>query len=143
MKECCGPRGSTIGPGPLEYLVLRQGAESPPTHTCTQKNWAKDQVKVGKIEPKLGERQKNWELKGKFLKILSPCPCWQVGLAMLLGGAFPFQVGITNMGAKASLFNYDRTLGKYKSLGITRPKYTAIRVSLNVCFFVDNCKNLC
>ena len=40
--------------------------------------------KKGKNQEKLGKKRKNREEKAKIGKVLSLCPSWQIGLAMLL-----------------------------------------------------------
>ena len=50
----------------------------------TAKNLPKNWEKEGKKSGKIGKKRKNREEKAKIGKVLSLCPSWQTGLAMLL-----------------------------------------------------------
>ena len=61
-----------------------RGAECLPWQQKKMPKREKKREKIGDKTEKIGKKRKNQEEKVKFGNVLSLCPSWQIGLAMLL-----------------------------------------------------------
>ena len=84
---CCSRYTPNLSKAQLHSQYRGKGAECPPWQWTNVKNLEKEEKKSGKREEKFGknrEKEENREERAKIGKVLSLCPSWQIGLAMLL-----------------------------------------------------------